>query len=64
MVGITKVKGDFKSGDVVKILDEQGNNIGLGQCQYDSEEAEQNLGKKLSKPFIHYHCLVFNNSNI
>jgi glutamate 5-kinase len=64
MVGIIKVKGDFKSGDVVKILDEQGNTIGLGQCQYDSEEVEQNLGKKLSKPFIHYHCMVFNNSNI
>ncbi|HEX2921805.1 MAG TPA: glutamate 5-kinase [Bacteroidales bacterium] len=60
MVGITEVNGDFKSGDVVRILDEQGNNIGLGKCQYDSEEAVKNIGKKLSKPFIHYHCLVFN----
>lgn len=60
MVGITKVKGIFKSGDIVKILDEQGNSIGLGKCQYDSEKAEQNIGKKLSRPFIHYHCLVFN----
>jgi glutamate 5-kinase len=60
MVGVTKVKGVFKSGDIVKILDEQGNNIGLGKCQYDSEKALQNIGKKLSKPLIHYHCLVFN----
>lgn len=60
MVGISSVKGSFKSGDVVKIIDEQGNNIGLGKCQYDSEDTEQNLGRKLSKPFIHYHCLVFN----
>jgi glutamate 5-kinase len=62
-VGITRVKGVFKSGDIVKIYDEQGNNIGLGKCQYDSEKAEQNLGKKLSKPFIHYHCLVLNGSS-
>ena len=61
-VGIIRVKGVFKSGDIVKIYDEQGNNIGLGKCQYDSEKAEQNLGKKLSKPFIHYHCLVLNGS--
>ena len=58
MVGITKVKGIFKSGDIVKILDEQGNYIGLGKCQYDSEKAEQNIGGKLPRPFIHYHCLV------
>jgi glutamate 5-kinase len=60
MIGITKVKGEFKNGDIVKILDEEGNNIGLGKCQYDSEKAVQNIGKKLARPFIHYHCLVFN----
>lgn len=60
MVGITTVKGIFKSGDIVKILDESGSYIGLGKCQYDSEKAEQSIGKKLSRPFIHYHCLVLN----
>lgn len=60
MIGITKVKGEFKNGDIVKILDEEGNNIGLGKCQYDSDKAVQNIGKKLARPFIHYHCLVFN----
>lgn len=60
MVGITGVKGIFKKGDVVKILDEEGKYIGLGKCQYDSEKAEENIGRKLPRPFIHYHCLVFN----
>ncbi|HLN19868.1 MAG TPA: glutamate 5-kinase [Bacteroidales bacterium] len=60
MVGITEVRGEFQSGDIVRIVDEQGNNIGLGKCQYDSEKASENVGKKLSRPFIHYHCLVFN----
>lgn len=62
MIGITRVKGEFMKGDIVKILDEEGNAIGLGQCQYDSEKAAQSVGKKLARPFIHYHCLVFNES--
>jgi glutamate 5-kinase len=60
MIGITKVEGFFKSGDIV---DEKRNNIGLGKSQYDSKKAEQNIGEKLSKPFIHYDYLVINEKN-
>jgi len=60
MIGIIKVDGFFKSGDIVRIVDEEGNNIGLGKAKYDSKKTEQNLGKKLSKPFIHYDYLVIN----
>ncbi len=63
MIGITKIKGSFMSGDVVKIIDEEGNDIGLGKCQYDSEKAGQYIGKKLPRPFIHYHGLVLNEKN-
>ena len=63
MIGITMVKGVFKSGDIVKIVDEDGHNIGLGKCQYDSKKAEQNIGEKLNKPFIHYDYLVINEKN-
>ena len=60
MIGITRVDGFFKSGDIVRIFDERGNNIGLGKSQYDSKKAEQHIGEKLSKPFIHYDYLVIN----
>ncbi|MCE5348022.1 MAG: glutamate 5-kinase [Bacteroidales bacterium] len=60
MIGITKVEGFFKNGDIVRILDEDGNNIGLGKAQYDSEKAEQSIGEKLKKPFIHNDYLVIN----
>ncbi len=30
MIGIIKVDGFFKSGDIVRIFDEKGINIGLG----------------------------------
>ena len=52
---------DFsRRGDIVRIIDEDGNNIGLGKSQFDSKKAEQNIGEKLSKPFIHYDYLVIN----
>ncbi len=31
MIGITRIDGFFKSGDIVRIVDEKGNNIGLGK---------------------------------
>jgi glutamate 5-kinase len=63
MIGITRVDGFFRSGDIVRIVDEEGNNIGLGKSQYDSKKAEQNIGEKLSKPFIHYDYMVINEKN-
>jgi glutamate 5-kinase len=60
MIGITRVDGFFRNGDIVRIVDESGKNIGLGKSQYDSKKAELNIGKKLSKPFIHYDYLVVN----
>jgi glutamate 5-kinase len=60
MIGITKIEGFFKKGDIIRIIDNNGNNIGLGKSQFDSKKAEQNIGEKLSKPFIHYDYLVIN----
>jgi glutamate 5-kinase len=60
MIGIIRVDGFFRSGDIVRIVDAEGNNIGLGKSKYDSKKVEQNMGKKLGKPFIHYDYLVIN----
>jgi glutamate 5-kinase len=64
MIGVTSVRGVFKNGDIVKIIDEEGNNIGLGKCQFDSKKAEQNVGKKVNKPFIHYDYMVINEKRL
>lgn len=58
MVGIIKVHGSFKKGDIVSIEDEAGNKIGVGKSHYDSKKTEQHMGEKMKKPFIHYHFLV------
>jgi glutamate 5-kinase len=60
-VGILKVSGTFERGDVIKILDEASNFIGLGVAQYSSEKARELLGKKNQKPLIHYDYLYVNN---
>lgn len=63
MIGILRIEGFFKTGDIVRIIDEDGNSIGLGKSQYDSKKAEHLVGEKLSKPFIHYDYLVINEKN-
>lgn len=60
MIGITRIEGFFKKGDIIRIFDESGNQIGLGQSQYESKKAEQYLGQKSSKPLIHYDYMVIN----
>ena len=63
MIGIVRVEGSFKSGDIVRIIDDEGNNIGLGKAKYDSKKVEQLAGQKFGKPFIHYDHLVINERN-
>ena len=56
-IGVVKIEGDFKKGDIIKILDEKHNEIGLGQSMYNSKKAESLVGLKNQKPIIHYDHL-------
>ncbi|MFC2087286.1 glutamate 5-kinase [Bacteroidota bacterium] len=60
-IGITRIEGYFKKGDIVKIMDEEGNYLGLGRVKYDAEMALNYIGKENKKPFIHYDYLFLNN---
>lgn len=53
-VGITKIEGDFEKGEIIKVKNEQGADIGFGMAQYSSQKAKEFLGKKGKKPLIHY----------
>lgn len=57
LIGVTGVKGVFQKGDIVKIVDEEGNAIGWGKSQFSSEMAEKELGSKNKKPIVHYDYL-------
>ncbi|HQG37001.1 MAG TPA: glutamate 5-kinase [Bacteroidales bacterium] len=60
LIGVTGISGLFKKGDIVKILSEDGEVIGLGKSEYDSEKAKMFIGQKCNKPLIHYNYLVIN----
>ena len=56
-IGITRVEGFFKDGDIVRVKDSNGELLGLGKASYSSAEVLKEMGGKKSKPFIHYDYL-------
>ena len=57
-VGITKIEGRFKKGDIVKIVDESGEAVGMGVAQYGVEKALEYLGENGKKALVHYDYLL------
>lgn len=57
-VGITKIEGTFKKGDIIKIVDERAITIGMGVAQYGIEKALEYIGKNGKKALIHYDYLL------
>ena len=56
-IGITRIEGTFVKDDIIRISDEQGTLIGIGKAAYDSKKAIEQIGKKGSKPLVHYDYL-------
>ncbi len=56
-IGVISLSGDFLKGDVVRIIDEQGNKIGLGKAEYGAKAALEKLGQNHQKPVVHYDYL-------
>ncbi|HTE34176.1 MAG TPA: glutamate 5-kinase [Chryseolinea sp.] len=56
-VGILQVVGKFKKGDIIRIVDEEDHEVGLGLARYGNEKAKELIGIKNQKPIIHYDHL-------
>jgi glutamate 5-kinase len=56
-IGVTRIDGTFQKGDVIKILTDTHELIGLGKAEYGSEVASTLLGEKNKKPLVHYDYL-------
>jgi glutamate 5-kinase len=56
-VGVTRVIGIFKKGDIIRIVDENEREIGLGLARYGYKKAKKVLGIKNQPPLIHYDHL-------
>ena len=60
-VGVTKIEGDFKKGDLIKIRNKAGKQLGVGRAQYHAALAHELMSKKNEKALVHYDYLFLNN---
>lgn len=59
--GIIKVSAKFKKDDLIKITDEQGNVIGVGKANYNSDKIESEKLSEKQRPTVHYDYLYMEN---
>ncbi len=57
LVGVTHIAGDFEKDDIIKIINEKGETIGVGCAGYSSIEAQKLIGCRDLKPMVHYDYL-------
>ena len=56
-VGITDILSDFKKGEIIKLIDDNNELIGLGVAEYGADKAKESMGRKNQKPLVHYDYL-------
>lgn len=56
-IGITDVRGEFEKDDIVRIIDFEGNPVGIGKANCSSAQAREAMGKHGKKPVVHYDYL-------
>ncbi|MFW5831242.1 MAG: glutamate 5-kinase [Prolixibacteraceae bacterium] len=61
-VGIVSVESEFKKGDLIKIVDESGNMVGLGKARYSSDKIAMEKKSEKQKPLVHYDYLYLEKS--
>ncbi len=63
-IGIIEIAGEFKKGDLIKIVDESGRMVGVGKAGYGSERVESEKHSEKQKPIVHYDYLYLENRKI
>jgi glutamate 5-kinase len=56
-IGVVSVLTDFKKGEIIKLVDEQNETVGLGIAEYGADKAKESIGQKNQKPLVHYDYL-------
>ncbi|GAB3932909.1 glutamate 5-kinase [Mucilaginibacter myungsuensis] len=59
-VGVISIEADFQKGDIIKLIDDTGKQIGLGIAEYGSDKARERIGQKKQRPLVHYDYLYLN----
>jgi glutamate 5-kinase len=56
-VGVKRIEGTFAKGEIVKIIDTEGNVLGIGRTQFASEKLDELKAEKRQKELVHYDYL-------
>lgn len=56
-VGVTEVAGDWDEGDIITVLNPEGQRIAVGRASTDSNTARESIGLHNQAPLIHYDYL-------
>lgn len=59
-IGVVSISADFQKGDIIKLVDEHGKQIGLGIAEYGSDKARERIGIQKQRPLVHYDYLYLN----
>ena len=62
-VGVVRIDTEFKKGDLIKILDEKGETVGLGKAAYNSDKLDKEKLSEKQRPVVHYDYLYLENKN-
>ena len=60
-VGVIGVEGEFKKGDLLKIVDEDRHFLGVGKAAFGSDKLKRDIPAGHQKPLIHYDYLYLEN---
>lgn len=56
-IGMTEIRGEFEKGEIVRIVNDKGQKIGLGRAEFSTKTAVEKIGLSHQKPMIHYDYL-------
>lgn len=56
-IGVTKVVGEFEKDDIIRIINHNGDAIGLGKTNCSSTQVNEVIGKHGKKAVVHYDYL-------
>jgi glutamate 5-kinase len=56
-VGVRHISGSFRKDDIIRIVNEEGRQLGVGRAGYDSGKALALIGRRHARPMIHYDYL-------
>jgi len=60
-VGVVTITREFKKGDLIRIVDESGRQIGVGKAGYSSTKIETEKLAEKQRPLVHYDYLYLDN---